>query len=83
MITNENKAEKLFISVKSYQRLHLSLHLRLLHGIWYLKSIYFFHHFGKNSTSVFLSESVDRYYKIRLKTHGDRELRFEISVLPR
>ena len=70
-LKNENKAEKRLISVMTYQRLHLSLHLRLLHGVRYLKSIYFFHHFGTNSTSVCLPKSVDRCLKIWLKIRRD------------
>lgn len=41
-----NKTEKLMISMMTYQWLHFSLHLRLLHGTRHLESIYFFHHFG-------------------------------------
>lgn len=33
------------VSDTTYQRLHLRLHLRLLHGARHLKSVYFFHHF--------------------------------------
>lgn len=39
----------------AYQRLHLSLHLRLLHGARHLKSVYFFHHFGDAPFSSLLS----------------------------
>lgn len=38
----------------TYQRLHLRLHLRLLHGARHLKSIYFFHHLGDASLSPLL-----------------------------
>lgn len=36
---------------RTYQRLHLSLHLRLLHRTRNLKSVYFFHHFGSSPLS--------------------------------
>lgn len=47
----------MMISYLTHQRLHLSLHLRLLHGARHLKSVYFFHHFGDAPLSSLLPET--------------------------
>lgn len=80
----ENKTVNLIISIMAYQRLHLRLHLRLLHGARHLKSIYFFHHFGNAPLSSLLRETNCWLLLVSTSNRRDADLRFvTISVVVR